>query len=143
MTITENKNFISVSEYKTKLSIKDIENAYETEHLSFERLERLELARKLNSEYDKDKKCVQAEIDRIFLVDKGHKAGMELHCVTKKGIIFILNERKYRNGNNSFITALIGRPNQVKRLYEACNLTVAEKILNKCKYYQSQKLNEK
>ncbi len=144
MNISENKNFLGVSQYKT-LSIEEILKAYQTEHLSAERKERLNLAIRLNRQYlgkGKDKKAVQAEVDKVFLVDKGHEAGKELHCVTKKGIIFILNERKYQKGYDSFITALIGRPNQVKRLYDECGLQVSEDILDICKRNLLNGLNE-
>lgn len=142
MTTEENKNFISVKEFYMPLSIKDIENQLPTEHLSEKRQNRINFAFKLNRVYTKEGEVHQSEVDRVFLVDKGHIAGKEIHIVTKKGIIFILNESKFLYGKHSFITVLLGRPNQVKRLYEACNLVVPENILNYCKKYQENGLNE-
>ena len=144
MTVSENENFLNVVQYKN-LKIEDVLAACKTEHLSSERVERFKLALRLNKVYDDKNKEIshQAEIDKVFLVDKGHKAGKELHCITKKGIIFILNERKYLNGCNALITALIARENQVIRLYEACNLYAPEEILKKCKNHVSLGYNRK
>lgn len=140
MTLAENKNFESISLYKT-LNIEEITSTLPTEHLSKERQSRFELALRLNRAYRKDKSFTQAEIDKVFLIDKGHVAGKEIHIVTKKGIIFILNERKFLNGYNSFITILLGRPNQVKRLYDACKLDCPIEILDFCSKWQSQHYN--
>lgn len=145
MKVSENKNFVEVSTYKN-LTIEDVLNSFQTTHLSSERLERFNLAERLNRTYigkGKEKEVIQSDVDKVFLVDKGHKDGKELHCVTKKGIIFILNEEKYKNNDNALITALIGRPNQVARLYEDCNLKAPENILDRCRSYQAQGLNEK
>ena len=124
MNIKDNKNFSSVQLYNKKILIKDLYREDFTKHLKDERKKRFYLALEVN----KDKQGKQSEIDRIFLVDKGHKDGPELHCVTKKGVIYILNKEKYENGKNSFITILFARPNQVKRLYEACNLELSRDI---------------
>lgn len=144
MNVFENKNFLEVTAYET-LNIESILSACQTEHLSSERQERFELALRLNKTYEgkgKNKTSHQTEIDKVFLVDKGHEAGKELHCVTKKGIIFILNERKYLKGYDALITALIARKNQVKRLYEACNLKTPESILKRCAVYEEKGYNE-
>ena len=145
MTVTENENFQEVILYET-LNIEDILSACQTEHLSSERKERFELALRLNRKYEgkgKNKTIRQTEIDKVFLVDKGHEAGKELHCVTKKGIIFILNERKYLMGYGALITALIARRNQIIRLYKACNLYAPQEIIDRCKTYVEQGYNEK
>ncbi len=84
---------------------------------------------------NKDINNKQAEVDAVFLVDKGHKDGKELHCVTKRGIIFILNEQKYINNGYGFITALIARPNQVKRLYRDVGMICPKYILGFCNKY--------
>ncbi len=144
MNVFENENFLEVIQYNN-LKIEDILSACQTEHLSSERQERFELALRLNRTYEgkgKNKTSRQTEIDKVFLVDKGHEAGKELHCVTKKGVIFILNERKYLKGYGALITALLARRNQVKRLYKACNLTVPESILERCAIYEAKGYNE-
>jgi hypothetical protein len=47
-----------------------------------------------------------------FVVDSGHPNGPELHCVTDKAIVLVYNQK-----TNKFITALIARPKQLKKLY--------------------------
>ena len=78
-----------------------------------------------------DKLDHEPTIDKAFIVDKGHRNGKEIHCVSKKGIIYILNLRKYLNNYNSLITVMVARPRQITRLYEACNLRASESIV-KC-----------
>lgn len=58
-----------------------------------------------------------------------------MHCVTQKGIIFILNKRKYEKHQHSFITVLLARPNQVIRLYKECGLCTPNNIIEKTKEY--------
>lgn len=137
MNIKDNKNFLSVRRYK-RISINDVLNTYHTLHLDSDRAKRINLALKLN-EWPSDK--AQAEIDQVFIVDKGHKDGKELHCVSKRGIIFILNETKYIQNQNGFITALIARPNQVKRLYRDVNLSCPKEILDICERNQEAGFN--
>lgn len=49
-----------------------------------------------------------------FIVDKGHKNGLEVHSVTEKGIIVIHNLK-----SGKLITKLLARPQQIKRYYES------------------------
>ena len=141
MLIPDNDNFLSVYSYD-RLKIDEVLKASRTSHLNKERMERLENAIKLNLVNDKATGAlVQAPIDRCFLVDKGHPDGEEIHCVTTNGMIFILNERKFIKGTNSFITVLIARSNQVYRLYEECGLKVSQDILNICKIHEDAGLN--
>lgn len=126
LTVEENKNFSKVQVSKVQVSYDDLNNALHTLHLDTERKARIELAFKLNKYEDTNK---DAAIDKVFLVDKNHRDGEELHVVTRRGIIFILNARKFLCGENGFITALIARPNQIRRLYEACNLTPSENMM--------------
>ena len=144
-TIRENENFKSCKLYPNEISVKEIISQKETAHLSKEREERMALAWKLNREYigkGKNKEFRQAEIDKVFIVDKGHKDGVELHCVSSKGIIFILNESKWWNSKNAFITALIGRPNQIKRLYDEAGIAVSDEILELAKRNQAAGYNK-
>lgn len=135
MTIKQNKNFKSVKVYDKSLSIHDVMNLYNkknTKHLDDSRKKRMELAINLNEKSD---------VDKIFVVDKNHPDGEELHIITKNGIIFILNKNKFENNLNSFITVLIARENQVKRLYDDCHLKVDNDILLKCKEYEKKGYN--
>lgn len=137
MKISENKNFKEVKLYDKKITIKELLSENLTKHLKHERLERFNKAVELNIYNGK-----QSKIHTVFWVDKNHPDGPELHCVTHKGIIFIINERKYYNDENSFITVLLARPNQVKRLYESCSLSVPEHILEYARFYLQNKLNK-
>ena len=117
MTIQSNPNFLRVSEYKHPVSLSQVLRSVPTYHLH-ERASRVHTAIMINN---------GAEIDRAFLVDKGHPNGAEIHYVTKNGCIFICNSHTFR-----FITVLIARPNQVQRLYAACGLTPNPSIIARC-----------
>jgi len=47
-----------------------------------------------------------------FVIDKGHKNGLERHCVTDTGMIIIYNAH-----SGVLVSKLIARPNQIKRYY--------------------------
>ena len=49
-----------------------------------------------------------------FLIDKGHKNGLEEHFLTSSGLIVIRN-----HDSGKFVTALVARPGQVRRYYKA------------------------
>lgn len=127
ITVKENNNFVSVEDYGW-LDINKIINTIHTKHLDDERKNRIEKAIELNKLSDGN----QAEIIKVFLVDKNHKDGKELHCVTGKGIIFILNENKYIENNPCLITILFPRPNQIIRLYEEIGEEPPKKLINFC-----------
>lgn len=46
----------------------------------------------------------------VFVVDKGHKNGAEIHVITENAVICIYNQR-----SKKFVTALIARPAQLER----------------------------
>lgn len=48
-----------------------------------------------------------------FVVDKGHKDGLEVHSLTDKGVIIIHNL-----SSGKLITKLIARPQQIIRYYK-------------------------
>lgn len=48
-----------------------------------------------------------------FIVDKGHKNGLERHDITDNGIIIIYNAQTHK-----LITKKIARPFQIKRYYQ-------------------------
>lgn len=81
-------------------------------------------------------------IDRCFVVDKGHRNGSELHAVTKGGMIYIYNLMKlFSKLDYALVTVLIARPNQIRRLYEACNLTVDKGIIDNARIHTKMNLN--
>lgn len=49
-----------------------------------------------------------------FVVDRGHKDGLEVHSITDNGVIIIHNMF-----SGKLITKLIARPQQIKRYYES------------------------
>ena len=51
-----------------------------------------------------------------FIIDKGHKDGVERHCITENGIIII-----YNAVTNKLVTKLIAREGQIRRYYEGTN----------------------
>ena len=48
-----------------------------------------------------------------FVVDKGHKDGVEIHSITDTGLIIIHNK-----DSGKLITKLIARPQQIERYYK-------------------------
>lgn len=103
-----------------------------SDHAREDRVARFELVSKLDP---------NPTIDKAFIVDRGHRNGKEIHCVSEKGIIYILNLRKYLKDYNSLVTVMIARPRQVTRLYEACDLSASESIINTCRYNQQMGYN--
>jgi len=136
MKISENDNFKFVQRLSYALvtddTIKDIRRV--SAHMAKnDRTNRRAVAASL------DKK---AHVVACFLVDKGHKDGQEVHVVTNNGIIYVFNHMKlFLGAYNALVTILIARPNQVQRLFEACNMTVDEAIIAKCIEHQAQGLN--
>lgn len=49
-----------------------------------------------------------------FVVDNGHRNGLEVHSITDNGIILIHNMK-----SGKLITKLCARPQQIKRYYES------------------------
>lgn len=62
---------------------------------------------------------------RKFYIDRGHKDGPEIHIVTTTGIIAIFNAITSR-----FITALIARPGQIQRYYDAEHIVCPKYLLD-------------
>lgn len=134
MDIKSNDNFKNVSLYTMKTIDKNVlKGCSKTLHMG-SRGEREKLAIQLDE---------GSTVDRTFLVDKGHKDGMEIHIVTTNGIIYILNNVKFFMGMPSFITVLIARPNQVKRLYTECGIIPNSSIIEKCREHQERGYNKR
>lgn len=51
-----------------------------------------------------------------FIVDKGHKDGVEIHSITDTGLIIIHNK-----DSGKLVTKLIARPTQIERYYKNSN----------------------
>lgn len=69
-----------------------------------------------------------------FVIDKGHKDGLEVHSITENGIIIIHN---YHSGK--LITKLLARPKQITRYYEMTGREPPkeyEKILQLAKWHE-------
>lgn len=116
--------FLSVKEYGLSIKIEEVIRMSFSGHAVEERTNRFRTAKRMNKHNG-----TQSPIVDVFLVDRGHKDGPELHCVTQRSIIYILNERKYKERFHPVITVLFARPAQVKRLYYTVGRKVPSKIL--------------
>ena len=58
-----------------------------------------------------------------FIVDTGHRDGLEVHIIDSEGYIHIFNKESKR-----YITVLSGRPSQIKLYYKALNLIIPDKV---------------
>ena len=67
-----------------------------------------------------------------FIVDKGHKNGVERHEITEHGIILIYNAK-----TNILVSKLIARPNQIKRYYKKEGRKVPSNILFIAQWHES------
>ena len=69
----------------------------------------------------------------IFIVDKGHKDGKEIHVITENGIIHIYNKHSKR-----YITGLIARPAQLMRY----GVSIPDNVIKKASIHVSMHYNE-
>lgn len=70
-----------------------------------------------------------------FIIDKGHKGGVEVHSITENGIIIIHNLV-----TGKLITKLCAREQQIKRYYESTGRTPPpeyERILELARWHES------
>lgn len=88
-----------------------MDTAKETAHNSIDRKERNSNV----AEYEAEN---PGSVVDMFLVDKGHANGKEIHVIKDNGIIEIYNADKLLSGGNSFITRLIARGSQISRYYK-------------------------
>ena len=114
---------MTIEKYEYNIQLNEILHTKQSNHIKEDRKYRLEVAEKLLLKNDK--------IIGTFLVDKNHPNGKEIHCVTKSGLIFILNEKKFKMHKNALITILIAREKQVERLMYACGMFTPEITLKK------------
>ncbi len=71
-----------------------------------------------------------------FVVDKGHKDGLERHCVTDTGIIII-----YNAVSGKLVSKLIARPNQIKRYYSGTDREPPLSLLRLAEWHESMGYN--
>ena len=76
----------------------------------------------------------------VMSVDHGHPDGLELHCITHSGLIFVLNEFKFNIGLLCVITILNARVKQLTR-YGAENYKPDEYTLQKACEHEKNKDN--
>ena len=100
-----------------------------TEHFTDDRQKRRSAV--LNRLLDKDDYLVC-----IMSVDHGHPDGLELHCITHSGLIFILNEFKYNLKLPCIITILNARVNQLTR-YGSEHFQPDAYTLQKCREHEA------
>ena len=104
-----------------------------TKHFSVDRKKRRDEA--LNRLLDKDDYLVC-----VMCVDHGHPDGLELHCITHSGLIFVLNEFKFNIGLPCVVTILNSRVNQLTR-YGKENYVPDEYTLQKARKHEKHKDN--
>lgn len=80
--------------------------------------------------------CGDGKIIDSFIVDRGHKDGLEKHCVTNTGLIIVFNLESQK-----LVTKLIARPNQIKRLYLGAGKEAPRWLLDLCYWHQSLNYN--
>lgn len=72
-----------------------------------------------------------------FIVDKGHKDGLERHCITDTGMIII-----YNVNSGKLVSKLIARPNQIKRYYVDTDRTPPASILRLAEWHENMGYNK-
>ena len=72
-----------------------------------------------------------------FVVDKGHKNGLERHDITENGIIVIYNAE-----TNKLVTKLVARPQQIKRYYHNSGREPPQWLLNLCQWHEDLHYNK-
>lgn len=144
MEVAENKNFMDVMRHDD-IDIKTVVHMTVSNHMRDDCRRHYKMALRKNAYPD----GTQAPVHRTFYVDKGHVDGPEIHCVTEKGVIFILNQEKYEREKrygyfcHPLVTVLFARPNQVARLYHAIGEEPPESILSWCTKWQRDKRHNK
>lgn len=71
-----------------------------------------------------------------FVVDKGHRNGLERHCITDHGLIVV-----YNVNSGKMVTKLIARPQQVRRYYDGTGKAPPKEILQLCFKHQCKGFN--
>lgn len=104
------------------------------------------------SKHYKDKRCDRekfieeylggdGKVIDSFVVNKGHRNGLERHDITDNGIIIVYNAESQK-----LVSKLIARPNQIRRYYKSTGRAPPpeyESILELAKQHQILGYNEK
>lgn len=72
-----------------------------------------------------------------FIVDKGHKNGLERHCITDTGMIIIYNAH-----SGILVSKLIARVNQIKRYYIDTDREPPPSLLRLAEWHESLRYNK-
>lgn len=72
-----------------------------------------------------------------FVIDRGHHQGAEVHKVTSTAVVLIYNMQ-----TSQFITEIIARPEQLRRLYRTQNRDVPKWLLRLAYDHNRKKYNE-
>ena len=72
-----------------------------------------------------------------FVVDKGHKDGVERHDITSHGIIVVYNLL-----SGKLVTKLIAREGQLKRYYYTCSKNPPLWLINLCRRHEDLGYNQ-
>ena len=81
--------------------------------------------------YNKQRGSRQHIIDK-FVVDKGHKDGVEIHSITDTGLIIIHNKN-----SGKLVTKLIARPEQIQRYYKDSDKHPPKWLLSLAEWHKS------
>lgn len=81
--------------------------------------------------------CGDGNVIDSFIVDKGHKNGLERHDITDTGLIIVYNLESQK-----LVTKLVARPNQVKRYYQDVDRSPPKWLLELCKWHESLNYNK-
>ena len=71
-----------------------------------------------------------------FVVDKGHKDGVEIHSITDTGLIIIHNQN-----TGKLVTKLIARPEQIERYYKNIDRSPPSWLLRLAQWHMNMRYN--
>ena len=80
--------------------------------------------------------CGDGNVIDSFIVDKGHKDGLEKHCITDTGLIIVYNLK-----SGKLVTKLVARKNQVMRYYKDSDKKPPRYLLELCDWHNSLNYN--
>lgn len=80
--------------------------------------------------------CGNGHVIDSFVVNKGHKNGLERHDITDTGLIIVYNLESQK-----LVTKLIARKNQVLRYYQNVDKTPPQWLLSLCDWHNSLNYN--
>ena len=72
-----------------------------------------------------------------FVIDKGHKDGLERHDITDTGLIIVYNLE-----SGKLVTKLIARSNQIKRYYYDVDKEPPPSLLRLAEWHESMRYNK-